>query len=148
MSSEAGQIYCWSLYGERKDMGMFYAPAKEDESVLAMATDTSNHHLITADTSGAVRVWNIAHYCCSLLSPVAFESSPPLLVHSWQAHLSPIIFCEWTDYKGYGDFLLTGATDHTARLWTMNGEEIADLRSASSGNGKPGISMRCSPPGH
>ena len=124
LSSEAGQIYCWSLYGERKDMGMFYAPSKAGESVLAMSTDTTNRYLITGDTSGEVRLWNIEHYCCSLVSPVPFESSPPILVHSWQAHLSPITFCEWTDYKGNGDFLLTAATDHTARLWTLTGEEI------------------------
>ncbi|CAF4664891.1 unnamed protein product, partial [Rotaria magnacalcarata] len=33
-------------------------------------------------------------------------------------------FCEWTDHKGHADFILTGSTDHTTRLWTMNGEQI------------------------
>lgn len=124
ISSEAGHICCWSLYGERKDMGMFYGPSKAGESICAMSTDANNHHLICADTTGEVRIWNIENYCCSTTPPIHFETSPPPLVHSWQAHLSPIIYCEWTDYKGHGDFILTGATDHTARLWTMNGEEI------------------------
>jgi hypothetical protein len=48
----------------------------------------------------------------------------PLLVHSWQRHLLPIIFFECTDYKADGSFILTGSTDHTACLWTINGEEI------------------------
>jgi hypothetical protein len=105
-------------------MGKFYGPSKKGESILAMCTDVNNHYLICGDTQGEIRIWNIEHYCCSIISPVLFESSKPLLVHSWQAHLSPIIFCEWTDYKGNGDFILTGSTDHTTRLWTMNGEQI------------------------
>jgi len=105
-------------------MGKFYGPSKPGESILAMCTDATNHHLICGDTRGEIRIWNIEHYCCSVISPVHFESSTPLLVHSWQAHLSPIIFCEWTDYKDNGDFILTGSTDHTTRLWTMNGEQI------------------------
>ena len=124
MSSEAGNIYCWSLYGERKNMGMFYAAAKPNESILGMCSDTNNRFLICGDTTGEIRIWNIENYCCSMISPVQFESAPPPLINSWQAHLAPITFCEWTDYKGTGDFILTGSTDHTARLWTINGEEI------------------------
>jgi WD40 repeat protein len=124
LSSEAGNLYCWSLYGERKNMGMFYGPSKAGESILAMCTDATNRHLICGDTHGEIRVWNIENYCCSTTSPVQFDSSSPPLAHSWQAHLSPIIFCEWMDYKGHGDFIITGSTDHTARLWTISGEEI------------------------
>jgi WD40 repeat protein len=124
ISSEAGYLHCWSLYGERKDMGMFYGPSEPDESILAMCTDAKNRHLICGDTRGEIRVWNIDDYCCSTTSPVLFDSKTPPLVHSWQAHVSPIIFCEWTDYKGSGDFILTASTDHTARLWTIKGEEI------------------------
>jgi WD40 repeat protein len=105
-------------------MGVFYAPSQTGECVLAMCSDNSNRRLITADTAGQVRVWTIDKYCVSTVSPVPFESSTPPIVHSWQAHLSAIVFCEWTDCKGQGDFVLTGATDHTARLWTIAGEEI------------------------
>ncbi|CAF4611135.1 unnamed protein product [Rotaria sp. Silwood1] len=124
ISSEGGNLYCWSLYGERKDMGMFYGPSKRGESILAMCTDATNRYLICGDTHGEMRVWNIENYCCSITSPIPFDSTAPPLVRFWQAHLSPIIFCEWTDYKGSGDFILTSSTDHTARLWTINGEEL------------------------
>ncbi|CAF3496897.1 unnamed protein product [Rotaria socialis] len=124
LSSEAGKIYCWSLYGDRKDMGTFYASSKPGESILAMCTDTTNNHLICGDTHGEIRIWNIENYCCSITSPIQFEQSTPPLVNSWQAHLSPIIFCEWADHNGHADFILTGSTDHTMRLWTMNGEQI------------------------
>jgi len=105
-------------------MGMFYGPSKPGESILAMCSDATNRYLICGDTLGEMRVWNIENYCCTITSPVPFDSKSPPLVHSWQAHETPIIFCEWTDYKGQGDFILTGSTDHTARLWTINGEEI------------------------
>jgi WD40 repeat protein len=124
ISSEAGNLHFWSLYGERKDMGIFYGPSEPNESILAMCTDAKNRHLICGDTRGEIRVWNIEDYCCSTISPVQFDSKTPPLVHSWQAHISPIIFCEWTDYKGHGDFILSASTDHTARLWTIKGEEI------------------------
>ncbi|CAF0961507.1 unnamed protein product [Rotaria magnacalcarata] len=124
ISSEGGNLNWWSLYGERRHMGVFDGSSKSGESILAMCTDASNRYLICGDTHGEIRVWNIENYCCSTASPVLFDSTTPPLVHFWQAHLSPIIFCEWTDYKGQGDFILTGSTDHTARLWTISGEEI------------------------
>ena len=124
MSSEGGYVHCWSLFGERKDMGMFYGPSKEGESILAMSSDANNQYLICGDTAGEIRVWNISNYCCATVSPVPYSTSAPHLEHSWQAHLSAIIFCQWTDYQGHGNFILTGSTDHTARLWTLTGEEI------------------------
>ena len=124
ISSEGGYLHCWSLYGERKDMGMFFGPSEQGESILAMCTDSKNKYLICGDTRGELRIWNIENYCCSVVSPVPFDSQSPPLFQSWQAHISPIIFCEWTDYKGHGSFILTASTDHTARLWTINGEEI------------------------
>jgi len=105
-------------------MGMFYGSSKSGESILAMCTNAKNHRLICGDTHGEIRIWNIENYCCSTISPVQFDSSAPPLVNSWQAHLLPIIFCEWIDYKEHRDFILTGSTDHTARLWTMTGEQI------------------------
>lgn len=105
-------------------MGVFYGPSKTGESILAMSTDATNQHLICGDTCGEIRIYNIEKYCCSTTSPVHFESSSPPLVNSWQAHLASIIYCEWIDYKGNGQFLLTGSADHTTRLWTMDGEQI------------------------
>ena len=124
MSSEAGKICCWSLYGERKDMGMFYGSSKADESILAMSTDDINTLLICGDTHGEICVWNIENYCCSTSIPIPFDSSPPPILYSWQAHLAPIVFCEWLDNRGQKDFILTGSTDHTTRLWTIDGEQV------------------------
>ena len=124
ISSEGGNLYFWSLYGERKDVGMFYGASKPGESILAMCTDATDRYLICGDTCGEIRIWNIEKYCCSVMSPVLFDSTSPPFVRSWQAHSSPIIFCEWTDYKEQRDFILTGSTDHTAHLWTLEGDWI------------------------
>jgi WD40 repeat protein len=124
ISSEAGHIHCWSLYGERKDMGMFYGPSRKSESILGICTDVNNQYLICGDTHGELRVWNISNYCCSLTSPIQFDTKAPPLVHSWQAHSCPITFCEWTNYNGNGSFIMTASTDHTAHLWTIDGQEI------------------------
>lgn len=123
-SSEAGYLRCWSIYGERKEMGVFLATSKKGESILTMCTDGLNNHLITGDTAGEIRVWNIKNYCCSIVSPVLYETKPPPLLQTWQAHLSPIIYCEWIDYRGHGNYILTASTDHTARLWTTDGNQI------------------------
>ncbi|CAF3891106.1 unnamed protein product [Rotaria sordida] len=75
-------------------MGMFSRPSTPGESILAMCTDATNRHLICCDTRDEIR------------------------------YLLPIIFCECTDYKGDGSFILTGSTDHTEHLWTINRGEI------------------------
>ncbi|CAF1286705.1 unnamed protein product [Adineta steineri] len=124
ISSEAGNLHWWSLYNERKDMGIFYGASKPGESILAMCSDATNRYLMCGDTLGEMRVWNIEDYCCTIASFVSYETKSPPLLYSWQAHETPIIFCEWTDYKGQGDFILTASTDRTACLWTLNGEKI------------------------
>lgn len=125
-------------------MGMFYGPSKPGESILAMCTDATNRYLICGDTHGEIRIWNIENYCCSTTSPVMFDSTAPPLMQSWQSHVSPIIFCEWTDYKGQGDFILTGSTDHTARLWTLTGEAIGIFGQRQSWDIELRISARTS----
>jgi len=75
ISSEAGYLHCWSLYGERKDMGTFYGPSEPDESILAMCTDAKNRHLICGDTYSEIRVWNIDNYYCSPTSPFASNTT-------------------------------------------------------------------------
>lgn len=43
--------------------GYFYAPDLADESVLAMCSKPSNSILITGDTQGIIKVWDIMDYC-------------------------------------------------------------------------------------
>ncbi|CAF1133494.1 unnamed protein product, partial [Didymodactylos carnosus] len=123
-SSEGGYLYCWSLYGEKKNMAYFYASSKEGESILALSTDHTNKRLICGDTCGQIRIWNIEHYCSKPEQATSeiIRDKPPLLC-KFKAHHAAIISCEWIDYRG-SEYLITSSTDHTARVWTMNGEEI------------------------
>jgi len=43
--------------------GYFYAPDLADESVLGMCTNSNNSLLVTGDTQGNIKVWDIMSYC-------------------------------------------------------------------------------------
>ena len=43
--------------------GYFYAPDGPDESVLAMCSKPNNSVLITGDTQGVIKVWDIMQFC-------------------------------------------------------------------------------------
>ena len=62
-SGAEGWIRFWSMHHEGGLLGQFNAAHRLGESVLAMKSDTQNHFLITGDTQGYVKVWNIRYYC-------------------------------------------------------------------------------------
>ncbi|XP_041468554.1 WD repeat-containing protein on Y chromosome-like isoform X2 [Lytechinus variegatus] len=62
-SGSEGWVRAWSIHHKGGLLGQFNAAHKPGESVLAMATDTENEILITADTLGYVKVWDISEYC-------------------------------------------------------------------------------------
>ena len=43
--------------------GYFYAPDAPDESVLGMCTNSNNSLLVTGDTQGYIKVWDIMSHC-------------------------------------------------------------------------------------
>ncbi len=46
----------------------------ESENVLAMATDTSEHHLLAGDTIGYISIFFIQDYCSSReVGPIQFS---------------------------------------------------------------------------
>ena len=44
-------------------LGYFYAPDAPDESVLGMCTNANNSLLVTGDTQGFIKVWDIMTHC-------------------------------------------------------------------------------------
>ncbi|XP_071485402.1 WD repeat-containing protein on Y chromosome-like [Diadema antillarum] len=62
-SGAEGWVRAWSIHHKGGLLGQFNAAQKPGESVLSMATDSQNNFLITADTLGYVKVWDIAEYC-------------------------------------------------------------------------------------
>ena len=51
-------------------VGYFYAPEKEDESVLGLCTDGVDKRLVSGDTCGTLAVWYISSYCTKPASRV------------------------------------------------------------------------------
>nr|XP_042132454.1 EF-hand calcium-binding domain-containing protein 8 isoform X2 [Peromyscus maniculatus bairdii] len=60
-----GFIYAWSVHGNGGLLGKFTVDPEEDENVLvgAMATDENDWILITGDSKGKIKVWDIKDYC-------------------------------------------------------------------------------------
>ena len=47
-------------------VGYFYAPDIKDESILGMCTNSNNSLLVTGDTQGYIKVWDIMSHCVKL----------------------------------------------------------------------------------
>ena len=52
--------------------GYFYAPDEPDESVMAMCSTEDNCLLVTGDTTGTIKTWNISDYCSAQSGKVSF----------------------------------------------------------------------------
>ena len=57
-------------------------------SVSALATSEDNEVLAAGDSSGLVKIWSIADYCCKLATS---KADPPTLLSSWTAHAGAIV---------------------------------------------------------
>lgn len=139
VSSEAGMLEFWCLYGPNRPMGRFTAATDEDSNVLALATDPSNEMLITGDSSGHITVWDISSYCISRAESIIAqvwsttqraagnpddnpEGKPPQLT-SWHGHQDSVVSVEYLS-RSQGALLLSASKDCTARLWTLDGQYI------------------------
>ena len=99
------------------------------DSLLHMAVDETSTFLVTGDSSGRVKVWDMSHLSdLAALAPdggaTARADDPDSKVRmlfTWRAHRQSIVHVE---YLPGIDGLMTASTDCTARLWTLSGEQI------------------------
>ncbi|KAH9494635.1 hypothetical protein Btru_019804 [Bulinus truncatus] len=131
VSSEAGILRWWNIYTSSKEMGYFYVPDSQDESVLAICTVPNDSLLITGDTQGVVKCWNITDYCTQHEEYI-IKKTPPLQ-GTWKAHDSAIVSVEYIQHDA-GHFILTASTDRTARLWSPEGHYIGTFGQKISWN--------------
>ena len=63
--SAKGYVCIWSVHPKGGLLGYFQGCAKteEGELVTAIATDQENKMLLTGDSKGYIRKWNIENYC-------------------------------------------------------------------------------------
>ncbi|XP_039513629.1 WD repeat-containing protein on Y chromosome [Pimephales promelas] len=130
LSSQAGSVCWWSIYGSRHNhgkhdnrdqlmTGQFYVPDECDESVMGLSTDQENSLLVTGDTTGSIKVWDISHYALSAGDMESAKELPPLL-HYWRGHERAIVSCEVLVYESQL-FVLSASVDRRACLWTREG---------------------------
>ncbi|KAK6170880.1 hypothetical protein SNE40_019170 [Patella caerulea] len=131
VSSEAGVLRFWSIYGQKKEIGYFYVPDNEDESVLTMCTPASNTILVTGDTQGNIKIWNITDYCIKPQEKTI--KSKPMLVSSWRAHDGTVVSVDYLEHED-GVFILSASTDKTARLWSTDGRYVGTFGQKQSWN--------------
>ncbi|ESO83983.1 hypothetical protein LOTGIDRAFT_108064, partial [Lottia gigantea] len=121
VSSEAGVLRFWSIYGQKKEIGYFYVPDNEDESVLGMCARYNDSTIVTGDTHGDIKIWNIKNYCTKPQEK-RVKSKPPLEAH-WKGHDGSVVSVDYIDHDD-GVYILSASTDKTARLWSTKGHYI------------------------
>ncbi|OWF37797.1 WD repeat-containing protein on Y chromosome-like [Mizuhopecten yessoensis] len=62
-SGAEGWVRAWSMHHEGGLLGQFNASHKVGEGVHAIASDSENKYLFTADTAGYLKTWDITEYC-------------------------------------------------------------------------------------
>jgi len=116
ISSEAGILFWWCLYGRVGILGNF--KASEEGTVLSLTTTLDEKLLITGDTNGEVIVWKISNYCMS--GSLQSTTEKPEICCRWKAHETAIVKVEFIEHENIS-LIVTASTDKTARLWTLEG---------------------------
>ncbi|PFX29987.1 WD repeat-containing protein on Y chromosome [Stylophora pistillata] len=143
-SGSNGSVRAWSICGGGL-LGYFTAAQGNHDSVLSMSTNGDNSMLITGDTAGFIKLWDISCYCISSgdQKPATpqqrklslgnrrysqksskaggINTKPPPLVISFRAHLQPIVSLDFVDNR---QLIITASKDASVRLWTQTGRYI------------------------
>ncbi|XP_073685089.1 cilia- and flagella-associated protein 337 [Garra rufa] len=119
ISSQAGFVRWWSVCGPRHNLGQFYAPDGSNERVMGLSTDQENSLLVTGDTAGFIKVWDISQYALNAVDMESGEDLPQLM-HSWRGHERAIVSSEVLVYESQL-FILSASLDRKACLWTTQG---------------------------
>ncbi|KAM4691166.1 LOW QUALITY PROTEIN: cilia- and flagella-associated protein 337-like [Rhinophrynus dorsalis] len=131
ISSEAGTLHWWSVYGQQRMFGHFYAPDKVDESVFGLSSDESNSILVSGDTSGFIQVWDISHYALRAADQV--QEQRPQLLYAWSAHDSTVVSVQHFLFDSE-PYVVSGSTDRTAKLWSLDGRHVGTFGQSKNWN--------------
>ncbi|XP_077981287.1 cilia- and flagella-associated protein 337-like isoform X2 [Glandiceps talaboti] len=95
--------------------------AHQQVSSVIMAVDEDSHYLVTGDTEGHVKVWDIQEYC--VRHPDQLITQPPAMTASWQPHVDTInslVLCSRNDRL----LIISASTDCSVALWDIYGNHI------------------------
>ena len=150
-TGSGGWIRAWCMFGGGL-AGEFMASNNHRESILCMTSDEKNNLLMTGDTQGYIKIWNITKYCIgedeskdALLGDknrsgtltggkaprhVTFPGDKPR--HQICQKAPPLVFCLRAhlqpivsiDFIQKHRLLITASIDCSLRLWRSNGQYV------------------------
>ncbi|XP_014668843.1 PREDICTED: WD repeat-containing protein on Y chromosome-like [Priapulus caudatus] len=116
-----GYVQAWSIHHGGRLLGRFHAAHDRGESVVALQTDAANRLLVSGDSKGYVRVWDISRYCTTAPSGDRRDASFPVLLNSFRGHLKAITNL---DYVEESRLIVSCSADCSIRLWSLCGRYV------------------------
>ncbi|GAB1602852.1 WD repeat-containing protein on Y chromosome-like [Argonauta hians] len=121
ISSVSGTFHWWNISAEPLEYGRCFMAEQPGDSVIGMCTSHDDQTLVTSDSSGFIKVFNIHNYCTTQTPQVVTE--PPQLLHCWKGHEGTVVSVEYINHDA-GTFILSASVDKTAKLWTISGDYV------------------------
>lgn len=78
-----GHVLAWPLNIKGRCVGDFFAASAKGESVNCADVTEDNEFLVTGDSAGYIKVWDISHYRCGAHGPVCNEETDALREPVW-----------------------------------------------------------------
>eukprot|EP00854_Cymbomonas_tetramitiformis_P007673 gene7673-9136_t len=117
-----GCVRFWSSVDGNLCLEM-HARHASGESLLQMCVHPEGRRLVTADSVGGIKVWDISKFRGQTVKS-GREVMKELLY--FQAHTAAVSSTQYI-VKEQGDMLVTASTDYNITLWTIDGIRIGDF---------------------
>lgn len=128
-----GHVRLWNVT-EGRCVGDFHAGHRAGEGVLSIASDPSGTRLVTGDSVGRIRLWDIGALMNGIVEDAAagisgndiFGRGDVELLGYWQAHKtgSCVNSVRFFTLDGAGAFFLTAAEDMDVHVWSDEGLHV------------------------
>ena len=113
----------------------FHAGHKNGESVLCVATDPTATRMVTADSTGRCRLWDISSLMRGIHAATPGDECEPFgrsdveLLGYWQAHANGACVNDvtWLEVEGIGTFFTTAGDDCAVHLWSKDGQHVGEF---------------------
>ena len=97
---------------------------KAGESVAALTVSADDSRLVTADTAGYIKVWDLSGFTGMRVPKGEVDRAVRELAH-WRAHGAAVSALDWIDKDG--GLLLSASADGNVSLWAQDGGYVGDF---------------------